>query len=262
MRLQGKIAIVTGGASGMGESTSELFAQEGAAIVIADIDGQRARDLASRIGEAGGHAVAVEMDLADEPQVLSMVAETMGRFHRVDILVNCVGIAGAYMATEQVSLNMWRRVIDVDLTGVFLCCREVGKIMIAQRSGKIVNFASTIGLSGGPYIVPATAAKHGVVGLTRGLAVEWGKYNIHVNCICPGATLTPQIVRLTSEEYRAERARRVPLGRLGKPEEQARVALFLASSESDYVSGAIVCVDGGMYALSPATSTDALEGKF
>ena len=260
MRLQDKIAIVTGGASGMGECTAELFAQEGATVVIGDINGQRASGLAAQIDQAGGHSLAVELDIADEQQVQSMVAEVMGRFQRIDILINCAGVA-KYGPAEQITLQQWRRMLDVNLTGLFLCCREVGKVMIGQRSGKIVNFASTVGLSGGPYLVDCTVVKHGVVGLTRGLAVEWGKYNVHVNCICPGATATPGMIELTTEEYRADRARRIPLQRLGKPEEQARVALFLASSESDYVNGALVCVDGGAYALSPATSTEALAGK-
>ena len=260
VRLQDRIAIVTGGASGMGACIAELFAEEGAAVVVADINGKKAHEVAAGIERAGRRCRAVELDVVDETQVVHAVEAVMGEFRRVDVLVNCVGIA-EFAPTEQLTLQQWRRMLDVNLTGVFLCCREVGRAMIAQKAGKIVNFGSTGGLSGVPYLAHYTAAKHGVVGLTRALAVEWGKHNIHVNCICPGATATPMLLENTTETYRAERARRVPLQRLAKPEEQARVALFLASSDSDYVNGAIVCVDGGMYAMSPATSTEALAGE-
>ncbi len=260
VKLRDKIAIVTGGAGGMGACIARLFAQEGGAIVVADIDGKAADDVASQIGQAGGRSLAVELDVADEGQVQRLVETVSREFERIDILVNCVGTA-EFALTEEITLQQWQRMLDVNLTGVFLCCREVGKALIAQKSGKIVNFASTGGLSGVPYMAHYTAAKHGIVGLTKALAVEWGKYEVHVNCICPGATATPMLLDNTTEEYRAERSRRVPLERLAKPEEQARVALFLASPESDYVNGAVLCVDGGMYAMSPATSAEALAGK-
>ena len=257
MKLQNKVAIISGGASGMGACIAQLFAQEGAKVIIGDIDDEKASEVALKVEKAGGRALARELDVVDENQVLKLADDVLKDFHRIDILVNCVGIA-EFAPTAEVSLQQWRRVIDVNLTGVFLCCREVGKAMINQRSGKIVNFASTAGISGVPYMAHYTASKHGVAGLTRALAVEWGKYNIHVNCICPGATATPMLLESTTEEYRVDRAKRVPLQRLGKPEEQARATLFLASSESDYVNGSLLCVDGGVYALSPATSTEAL----
>ncbi len=241
----------------MGASIAQLFAQEGAKVIIGDINDAKADDVVSKVEKAGGHGLALELNVVDEDQVLRLVDVVLQEFHRIDILVNCVGIA-EFAPTAELSLQQWRRVLDVNLTGVFLCCREVGKVMIDQRSGKIVNFASTAGISGVPYMAHYTASKHGVAGLTRALAVEWGKYNIHVNCICPGATATPMLLESTTEGYRADRAKRVPLQRLGKPEEQARAALFLASSESDYVNGSLLCVDGGVYAMSPATSAEAL----
>ena len=260
MKLQNKIAIISGGASGMGASIAQLFAQEGARVVIGDIDDGKANDVALKVGMAGGHAQALALDVVDENQVIRLADAVLQEFHRIDILVNCVGIA-EFGPTAEVSLQQWRRILDVNLTGVFLCCREVGKAMINQRFGKIVNFASTAGISGVPQMAHYTASKHGVAGLTRALAVEWGKYNIHVNCICPGATATPMLLESTTEDYRADRSKRVPLQRLGQPEEQARAALFLASSESDYVNGSLLCVDGGVGALSPATSTEALTGE-
>ena len=228
--------------------------------MVADVNGRAADEVALQVAQAGGRSLAVEVDAADEEQVKEMVEVASREFQRIDILVNCVGMA-EFAPAEEITSEQWQRLLDANLTGVFLCCREVGKALIAQRSGKIVNFASTGGLSGVPYMAHYIAAKHGVVGLTRALAVEWGKYEIHVNCICPGATATPMLLENTTEEYRADRSRRVPLQRLAKPEEQARMALFLASSESDYVNGAAICVDGGIFAMSPATSVEALAGK-
>lgn len=244
----------------MGASIAQLFGQEGARVVIGDIDDEKANDVALKVRMAGGHAQAQALDVVDENQVIRLADAVLREFHRIDILVNCVGIA-EFGPTAEVSLQQWRRVLDVNLTGVFLCCREVGKTMINQRSGKIVNFASTAGISGVPQMAHYTASKHGVAGLTRALAVEWGKYNIYVNCICPGATATPMLLESTTEAYRADRSKRVPLQRLGQPDEQARAALFLASPDSDYVNGSLLCVDGGVGALSPATSTDALAGE-
>ena len=138
--------------------------------------------------------------------------------------------------------------IDVNLTGTFLTCLAFGRQMVERRSGKIVNFGSTASLSGVPGMVHYTAAKHGVLGLTRALAVEWGKYNVYVNCICPGATTTPLMLGCTNQKWRSARQRRIPLGRLGSPEDQARVALFLASEMSSFVTGHNVPVDGGTLA--------------
>jgi len=259
VKLRDKVAVVTGGASGMGEATAQLFAEEGATVAIGDIDFEKATAVASRIQHSGHNARAFRVDVANEQEVQSFVAAVTEAFERIDVLVNCA--AGSdFRAFEETSLEQWRRSVDLNLTSVFLCCKEVGKHMLSQRRGKIVNFASTVGLYGAPYLVTHTAVKHGVVGLTKALAVEWGKYNIHVNCICPGATLTPPFLS-TGSKYRAERSRRVPLGRIGEPVEQANTALFLACSDSDYLTGSIICVDGGVSAMAPGTSESALQGK-
>lgn len=260
MRLRDKVAIVTGGATGMGEAIASLFAKEGAAVAIGDINIEGATNVASHLGQSGHNAQAFSVNVADEQQVSSLVTSVLKAFGKIDILVNCVGVT-EFIACEDMSLDLWKLFIDVNLTGVFLCCREVGKTMISQRSGKIVNIASTVGLTGAPCLAHYTAAKHGVVGLTKALAVEWGKYNINVNCICPGATLTPMLKSL-GPKYREERTKRIPLGRLGKPIDQANTALFLACSDSDYLTGSIICVDGGVFAMAPGTSEDALQGKF
>src|SRR6266849_138143 len=257
MRLKDRVAIVTGSGSGMGEAVARLFSDEGARVLVADLNGRAANSVASQIG---ANAHPVQVDITNESQVVAMVGEAVGAFGRVDILVNCAGMAD-FRKTEDTTLEMWQKVVDVNLTGTFLCCREAGRRMIEGGGGAIVNIASTSGISGTPYMAAYSAAKHGVVGLTRELATEWGKHNIRVNCICPGATETSMLLGTTTETYRAQRRKRVPLGKLGQPSEQAQAMLFLASPESSYVNGAVLCVDGGVYAMSPATSEAALAGE-
>ena len=245
----------------MGEAIALLFAEEGATVVIADIEHEKATALASSIQDSGREARAFRVDVVDEQQVRSLIDVVLGEFGKIDILVNCAAIMDS-RPCEEMTVEQWGRVIDVDLTGIFLCCREVGKAMIDRRVGKIVNFGSTVALSGAPHMVHYTAAKHGVLGLTRALAVEWGKYNINVNCICPGGTLTPMTqTQSFGPEYWDERIRRIPLGRFGRPEDQARVALFLASSDSDYISGGTICVDGAVAAMAPSTPESALQAS-
>ena len=260
MKLNDKIAIVTGAGSGMGEATGRLFASEGATVVIADKDEAKANEVADSIRSAGGKASALAVNVTNEEQVCRIVSRVVKEYGTLDILINCVGIA-QFKPTLEITLQEWQLQIDVNLTGVFLCCREAGKIMIPKGYGKIVTFGSTGGITGVPAMAHYTAAKHGIVGLTRALAVEWGRHNIHVNCICPGATMTSMLMSSTTEEYRAKRSLRIPLQRLGKPEEQASTALFLASADSDYINGAVICTDGGVSALSPGTPTNVISGK-
>lgn len=244
----------------MGHAISALFAKEGARIAIGDIDQDKAEMVAAEIEESGGKALAVRVNVADEEEVEGLVEKTLQQFESLDVLVNCVGV-GEYLPAEEITGEHWRRMIDVDLSGTFYCCREAGKEMIKRKQGKIVNISSTAGIAGVPYMSHYTAAKHGVVGLTRALATEWGKYNVNVNCICPGATLTPLILNATTPQYREDRMERTPLCRLAEPLDQAKVALFLASSDADYVTGAIIGVDGGISALAPSTSRGALRGE-
>ena len=260
MRLKNKVAIIVGGASGMGSSVTAMFAREGAKVIIADIDREKMQDTAKTVENAGGSVLSITIDVASEQQVHDMVETVVKKYNTIDILVNTVGVF-EFSPAEDLSLQQWRSLFDVNLTGVFVCCREVGRVMINQKSGKIVNFSSTAGLCAVPYSAHYTAAKHGIVGLTKALAVEWAKYNINVNCVCPGATATAMLLESTSEEFRASRSKRIPLQRFGTPQEQTGAALFLASPDSDYVTGSIITVDGGVYAMAPGTSEDALTGK-
>lgn len=262
MRLTGKIAVIVGGGSGMGDITAKLFAEEGAAVVVADLDEQAAQAVAQTIQDTRPDTAVLAkcVDVTVEASVEDLARFVSNELGPADILVNTFGLA-VFAPLVELSYDQWRQMIDVNLTGTFLTCRAFGRQMVERRSGKIVNFGSTASLSGVPGMVHYTAAKHGVLGLTRALAVEWGKYNVYVNCICPGATATPLMLGCTDQKWRSARQRRIPLGRLGSPEDQARVALFLAAADSDYVTGASITTDGGVYAMAAATSEDALADE-
>lgn len=259
-RLESKVAIIVGGGSGMGEAISHLFAQEGAAVAIADVNEASAIQVAKDVAADEGRCRAYELDVVQPEQVANVFATAARELGPIDILINASGLS-QFKPTTEITPDDLRRTVDVNLLGVFYACQEAGRAMIPRRSGKIVNFGSTAGIAGVPYMAHYTAAKHGVVGVTKSLAVEWGKYNINVNCICPGATETPMFVNTLSLEAREQRVKRIPLQRFGKTSDQANTALFLASSESDYLTGSIVCVDGGAAAISPATATEVLLGQ-
>lgn len=250
-RLDGKVTVIVGGASGMGSAMSPIFAAAGARVIIADLDESAARAVE-------GYELAVGVDVTDEESVRQLAERVESDVGPVDAVVNTVGFAEFVPATE-ITYEAWRNTIDINLSGVFLSCREFGKRMVERRRGKIVNFASTGGLTGVPGMAHYTAAKHGIVGLTRVLAVEWGKYNVHVNCICPGATATPMLMSVSDEAWRAKRIARIPLLRLGKPEEQARTAMFLISDDSDYLTGAMLTTDGGVSAMAAGTGEEILR---
>jgi A-factor type gamma-butyrolactone 1'-reductase (1S-forming) len=247
MRISGKTVVVAGAAGGMGRAAAQLLLREGASVVLVDRDERALADLMT--GLPGGSAArSVTCDLTDEDHVRYLATEVGS----VDGLLNLQGIA-PFATIGDTTLGEWRSVLDANLTSVFLTCREIGGAMAAQGRGSIVNVASTAGLFGVPQMAAYTAAKHAVVGLTRSLAIEYGEYGVRVNCLCPGATLTPMLMT-TSEEYRSARARRVPLGRLAEPSDQAGVAVFLISDESAYLTGAAIPVDGGISAVAPGTA--------
>jgi NAD(P)-dependent dehydrogenase (short-subunit alcohol dehydrogenase family) len=248
MRLRDKVTIVTGGGSGIGEAICEKFAHEGAKIVVADISAEGANTVARKVTTIGQNTLPYTVDVTDYDQVAKLVQATTDEFGTIDILVNSAGY-GEFIPTEELTLDKWRRMIDVNLNGSYYCCIATAKEMIKRNCGKIINVSSMAGIAGVPGMAHYVASKHGVVGLTRALAIDLAKYHINVNCLCPGTTLTPLNLRIMTPEYMASRAKRVPLGRLAQPEDQANAALFLASPESDYVTGLIMYVDGGMYSL-------------
>lgn len=249
MELEGKVALVTGGGQGIGRAIVLALAKKGASVVIADIDLESADKVA---GEAGkfSKAVAKKADVSSETDVKQLVRETLEELGRIDILVNNAGI-DLKLPTEEVTVEQWQQVMDINLKSTFLCAQAVGREMIKNRSGKIINIASVAGHAAVPRMAAYNASKAGVLLLTKTLAVEWAKYNINVNSISPGVTETSLLSRLRMENPEAIKAReeRIPLGRVAQPEDIAQVAVFLASSASDNITGEDIKSDGGMLAI-------------
>lgn len=246
-RLDGKVAAVTGGARGIGRACVELFAAAGARVAILDRDLDAARELAGMIGAA---ATAYEIDVVNEAQVEAVVGEIAHREGRLDVFVNNAGLA-IRRPTVELSLADWQKVLDVNLTGTFLCARTAGKQMLAQGSGAIVNVASIFGLSGGGLYpnISYQSTKGAVVNLTRALAVEWASSGIRVNAIAPTWVDTGFIAPLKNDPAFVAKVKEVtPLGRLAQPEEVAHACLFLASPAAAMVTGHILPVDGGFLA--------------
>lgn len=230
MRLAGKIALVTGAARGIGRAIAELFRKEGATVAVCDLDAQ---------GE-----LSWRVDISREDEVRTLFAALEERFGRLDVLVNNAGV-GLVRPVAQTTLEEWNRVIGVNLTGTFLCCREAARIMSAHRAGSIVNISSITAETGGFGRGAYGASKSGVNGLTRVLAVELAQYGVRANSIQPGPVATELAGRMHDARTVAEYKARIPFARYGSEEEIARVALFLASDEASYVTGQALNVDGG-----------------
>lgn len=244
-RLSGKVAIVTGAARGMGQATALTLAREGVAVVVNDLRRELAEATVKAIEAAGGKGLASPADVSDEAQVEAMVAATVEQFGTVDILVNNAGILRTTMPLETISLEEWNLMMTVNLTGVFLCTKAVLPIMKRRRSGKIVNISSSAGRStstfGGAHY---TTSKAAVLGLTRHTAREAAPYNINVNAIAPGSMDTDMIREMSTPEYIAEQAQKIPMGRLGTTQDTANLVAFLCSEESSYINGATIDLNG------------------
>lgn len=221
--LDGRHALITGGASGIGRAIAEAYVDAGARVVIADRDLAAAEDAARAMAADG----AVAVDVADEESVQSAYAAAVGAIGSVDVLVNSAGILEESPLTDM-SLDMWRRTIDVDLTGIFLMCRAAVPAMVAAGNGRIVNIASQLGIKGGVGLTHYSAAKAGAIALTKSLALEVSQHNVLVNAIAPGPIETPLVDGIT-EEWKQAKRRELPLGRFGLPAEVAPTAVLLAS---------------------------------
>lgn len=245
MRLAGKVAVMTGGATGIGGAIATRFAQEGARIVVAGRTLAKLEQKAASLGESD--VLVVQADVAKEADAIRITEQALAAFGRIDILVNAAGISMVAPSTE-LTLEKWNACMDINATGTFLMCREVGKAMIAAgMGGKIINITSIVAHAGIGMRAAYAASKGAVRQLTQTLALEWGKHNIQVNAISPGYVATELFNELARKGLHKPElmVARLPAGRLAEPEDMAGPAVFLASSDSDYVTGVILKVDGG-----------------
>ena len=250
-RLQGKRAIVTGAGAGMGRAASVRFVQEGARVGLLDVDEEAARATAAIISEAGGESLVLPTDVTDEAQVEAAVGRAAAAWGGLDVVLANAGIelAGQDDRADRLSLEVWQRTIDVNLTGIFLTCKHGIRALLASGGGAVVCTASPTGLYGcAPGYDAYSASKAGVYGLIRVMAADYAAEGIRVNGVIPGYTKTPMTEWVTEEEEQALLAT-IPLGRPGQPEEVAAIIAFLASDDAPYVTGAVWAADGGMTAV-------------
>lgn len=241
-----QVAIVTGAGSGMGRATSYLLADEGASVAVLDWNGDAAQETADAIIEAGGTARAWSVDVSDPGAVHGVVEEIVGHFGGLNIVVNNAGISRVAPVGDDAYPDAWTQNLAVNLTGELNVIRAALPHLRTAGNGRIVNIASTEGLGATAYNSPYVAAKHGVVGLTKGLAVELGREGITVNCVCPGPINTGMTAAIPEDAKTKFARRRVPMRRYGEPEEVAHVTLSLVLPAASYITGAIVPVDGGL----------------
>jgi NAD(P)-dependent dehydrogenase (short-subunit alcohol dehydrogenase family) len=248
--LKGKVALVTGAASGIGRAGAIAFAKAGAKVVASDIDEAGGAETVKMITDMGGEAMFVKCDVSDQADVRSLFAALMEAHGRLDCAFNNAGIEGVPAPCLECTEENWDKTIAINLTGVFYCCKEEVRIMLEQGGGAIVNTASVAGLVGFGGIPAYTASKHGVNGLTKVIALDYAKENIRANSVCPGVIDTPMIDRFTGGDAEAKAGLEAtePVGRMGKPEEVADAVVYLCSDEASFVTGINMPVDGGFVA--------------
>lgn len=253
MRLDGKVALVTGAGSGIGEAIAHLYARQGAQVQVIDVRSDAAEAVSAAICAEGGAAQAWPVDVTDEAQVKAAMQEIAATFGRIDILVNNAGVSHVGNLLET-SVDDWERVMRVNAFGVFLCAREAVRQMLDQnpQGGVIVNMASVAGMIGVERRLPYSTSKGAVISLTRSIAIDYVTQGIRCNAICPGTVDTPFVAGYLArnfpgreEEVRQQLHARQPLGRMGRPDEIASAALYLAADESSFVTGSLLVIDGG-----------------
>ena len=248
--LDGKIALITGAGSGIGRATSMIFAREGARLVLADVVEPGGQETLRMVKELGADAIFFKTDVAKSSDVDAVVAKAVETFGRLDCAFNNAGIAGAGRLTHEYSEDQWNRVISINLTGVWLCMKAEITQMLTQGAGSIVNTSSIMGLTGAIRVPAYTAAKHGVAGLTKAAALEYGRHGIRINAVCPAPIYTPLLASTFENRPDVEEryARSEPLKRIGQPEEVGEAVAWLCSDRASYVTGLPMPVDGGYMA--------------
>ena len=245
--LKNKVVLITGGGTGLGKSMAMRFAELGASLVIASRRKEVISEAASQMKEIGAEVLGLQCDVRDTDQVNSMVSDTLNRFDKIDILIN--NAAGNFISpTEMLSPGGFKAVVDIVLMGTFNCTLAVGKEMIKQKSGNILNIVTTYAWTGSGYVVPSASAKAGVLAMTRSLAVEWAKYNIRTNAIAPGPFMTEGAWKRLAPpglNMKKKLKDRIPLKRFGEHSELANLATYLISDQSGYINGEVVTIDGG-----------------
>jgi NAD(P)-dependent dehydrogenase (short-subunit alcohol dehydrogenase family) len=250
LNLKNKVVIVTGGASGIGASTSIAFAKEGSVVVVADIQDSKGKEIVNQIQNEDGRAIYINCDVSSENDVKNLIYKTIEKFGRLDCAFNNAGIEGESADTMSCSNENWNNIMNINLKGVWLCMKYQIPEMLKNGGGTIVNCSSIAGVVGFAGSPAYTASKHGVIGLTQSAALEFATKNIRINAICPGVIQTPMIERYTHGEKEAANALKLsePIGRVGFPHEIAQAALWLCSEASSFVTGHPLVVDGGWVA--------------
>jgi NAD(P)-dependent dehydrogenase (short-subunit alcohol dehydrogenase family) len=239
-----RVVFISGGASGIGAAAAHAFAAQGAKVVVGDVQLERAASVARDVG-----GLAVPCDVRNDAMIAAAVAQAVAQFGTLDIAINAAGVGGAEVRTAEYPADVWDTVIDINLTGVWRCMRHQIPVMLAAGRGTIVNVASVAGLGGFPRHSAYAASKHGVVGLTRTAALEYGRKGIRINALCPGFTRTPMVQSMLDAGLpESELTARVPIGRLGTAEEMADSVLYLCSAASAFMMGHALAIDGGLTA--------------
>jgi len=251
MRLQGKVSIITGAGTGLGKGMALIFAREGSSVVIAEVQQESGQEVAQQIKKEGGKALFLRTDITQASEVERMVEETLKTYGRIDVLINNAGINPSRTPVHETSEEAWDATLAVNLKGAYLCSKYVLPVMMKQRAGSIINISSIVGAMGCSDRAAYAASKGGIIGLGRSMAVDYAPYGIRVNTLNPGFVET-ELTRIYFNKLREQDPQKLeriighhPLGRLGKPEDVAYAALFLASDESPWITGLDMGVDGG-----------------
>jgi len=242
--VEGKVVIITGSSKGIGRTLAQGFAKAGASVALVARTISELEATAGEIKAQGGKALVLTTDVTKSAQVSQMVQKTVKEFGRIDVLVNCAG-GGDYVPLLDMSEEAWDNILDFNLKSVYLCCHAVGKVMVLQKSGSIINFSSASAVVPTPKLTHYCTAKAGVDQFTRTLAAEWGPFNIRINAISPGLISTQHNLDVMGASMIEQYAKAIPLGRIGKPDDVLGLAIFLASDASTFITGAIIPVSGG-----------------